>query len=1232
FAGVALSESTAELDISNSSIVGRNVTLSSDSATDAEATVLSFYAAVAYGHSIPHATVDIRDGSSIEAADDLSISTKADSDLSIIATQNLIGTSTVVEKRNVTLAGAYSDVVSSAELSSDSSLTVGDDLNVDVFATREHNTQSNSAAYGDGTLGLALNVAVHYSTIEALIDGDVTTGGDMSVEAELETIKNDFNATSTVGTGSLGGRAQRATRFDRVGDAFGSAFGTGSAITSATANNEWARMLGIAEQQPNDFATAGALNVGISFNDVEVRIGEGAQVNVGGNLTLEGRVEEFPETSAISFLNSSNSQYTGSNDRTYSQRETGIASALTGGYFQNEIDVYIGTGATVNVGGDLTIDSTATVPYHIQWAWDTRTDDFEPARVSSATDKLNYNLGIQNGFFTSWAEAIASAQERAYGGMFNILLTDTHNYAYIGDDAIVTVGGNLAIHADTNVDTINFVGSPLALFNASGGRGIGGAVMAVGYLNDTTAKVNRGAQINAGSMLVFANNRGRNVSIGVQGGLADGGNFNALSRIGNFNGAFTARFVDNRTIAKVSPQATLNLGSGQTAVPLSFRDVSQNETSLISSVPMFDPFEPLNEDASQLRVDADESQFRLPYAHGFQTGDPVVYDSRGNEDIVGLTSGETYYAIVIEDDEEDTGLLQLSLIPDGNAVPISLTGLDASQARYHSLYPGFDPSQPDVVDTTKNKITLGFIHGMVSGQPVIYENGGGTDIGGLTSGETYYVVVTGPTSYKLTGSTESAQKADIDGSTGDIIPLSSTGSGSGHSLRPISFDSVEVLDLIESLDSNGDGDLTLSDEFITGFNLQGDDGPMSRTVQTNQTLLILAEDQNDSYSGTGAITKTTSSASSITVSADVFNRQTEAFIGAEELPLGTDGLSPGTGVDSSDLIILGYEHGFSVGDTVTYTAGGDTPIDGLRDRGIYVVTEATENAIRIGRTTEEATALFDASSVDDADGVWTIDLGYEHGFQTGDAVVYTHPDGDASIGGLTNGETYIVVLVDGQTISLAESISDAVERSAINFTPTIEVDGNTIQLGTDLGLVEGQSVIYRTNGGNTIGGLIDGETYFVDLIDNDVNAIRLVELEPGGQEFDTPIELDATLATGAVHSLHLGFTAEEIDADDSGIEGLRGIRTINLPYEHGLETGDPVRYTTDGVVLGELQDDARYYAIVIGGTQVALAESEEAADRGRDRIFLTDRLLDNGDASDGFFDTIDLYTEHGYVD
>ena len=1242
-AGVALSEAEAEIDINNSEIVGRNVTLSSAADADSEATVLSFYLAVAYGHSIPHSTVDIRGGSSIVTTDDLSISTDASSDLNIIATQNLVGTSTVVEKRNVTLAGAYSDVVSTAELSSDSTLTVGDDFVIDVFATREHNTQSNAAAYGDGTLGVALNVAVHESQVEALIDGDVTTGGDMTVEAELETLKNDFNATSTVGTGAIGGRAQRFTRVDRVGDAFGSAFGTGSVVTGASAGGssgaEWARLLdgagqgNHAQQTPNAFATSAAVNIGVSFNDVEVRIGEGADINVGGNLTLVGRVEEFPETSAISFLNSSNFQYAGSNEKTYSQRETGIAGALTGGYFQNEIDVYIGSGATVDVGGDLTIDSVATVPYHYQWAWDSRSDSTGTFQFSRITDKINYNLGIQNGFFTSWAEAVAGAEENAYGGMVNILLTDTHNYAYIGDNAIINVGGDFAINADTNVDTINFVGSPLALFNASAGRGIGAAAMAVGYLNDTTTKINQGAQINADSLLVFANNRGRTISIGLQGGLADGGNFNALSRVGNFNGAFTARFVDNRTVAKISPQANIELGDGQVAVPLSFRDVSQNDVSLISSVPMFDPFEQLNEDGSELRIDADNSVIRLPYEHGLTTGDPVIYDSRGNDEIGGLTSGETYYAIVLEDDEENTGLLQLSLTPGGDATPINLEGLDTSSPAFHSFYPGFDPSESGVVDTGNNQITLNFVHGMVSGQPVVYDNGNGTDIGGLTSGDTYYVVVTGPSSYKLTASAATAQKADIDGNSDDIIPLSSTGAGSGHSLRPISFDSAEVLDLIQGLDSNGDGDVTTADSFITGFNLQGDDGPMARTVQTNQSLLILAEDQNDAYSGTGAITKTTSSAASFSASVDVFKRQTEAFIGAEELPLGAEGLAPGTGIDSSGLIVLDYDHGFTVGDLVTYTAGGDKPIDGLRDRGIYVVTEVSGNTLRIGRSVSEPTAYFDAAAVDDSNGVWTVDLGYEHGFHAGDTVIYEHPDTDTSIGGLSNGSIYVVVLVDGQTIALAESISDVTDRSVIDFTPSLEVQDNTIQLGYDTGFEEGQPVAYRSNGGTPIGGLIDGGIYFVDLIDDDVNAIRLFPDDPDVFT-SVPVELDASVATGTLHSFHAGFKSENIDADASGESGATGMQTINVAYQHGLETGDPVRYTTSGDAIGELTDDTRYYAIVIGDDPVALAATEDAANQGRQRYFLThESLFDNGDATDADkYDTIWVHTEHGYTD
>ena len=75
---------------------------------------------VAFGLSQPHAVVDISNDSSINASGNLDISTDSESELAIFATQNLIGTSSTVEKYNITLAGAYSNTVSEVTLSSDS--------------------------------------------------------------------------------------------------------------------------------------------------------------------------------------------------------------------------------------------------------------------------------------------------------------------------------------------------------------------------------------------------------------------------------------------------------------------------------------------------------------------------------------------------------------------------------------------------------------------------------------------------------------------------------------------------------------------------------------------------------------------------------------------------------------------------------------------------------------------------------------------------------------------------------------------------------------------------------------------------------------------------------------------------------------------------------------------------------------------------------------------------------
>jgi len=1211
--GVAISEATAEFSFADGEIRANNLTISADAAADAEATVLTAFGAIAYGQSVPTAKVDFTGDAVVDTQNDFVVTTKSSSDLGITATQNLTGTSTTVERYNLTIATAYSDVTSAATFGAGTDVTVRGDFFVDIDAERNHSVQSFAAAYGDGTLATGINVAVHDSKLDALIDGDVRVFGDMAVAADLETLKNDFSAQSTVGSTNLGAAAATFQKFGiRPGAiltsmtrGFNRVFKTGSALD--------------AQSGVTKLDVSAAINVGVSFNDVEVRIGPGANVDVDGNLSLHGSASEFPETSAISFLNSANRRKAG--NLTFSQRENGISAALTGGYFENEVDVYIGSSAVVDVGGDLSIESFARVPYELQFFVNEDGDLVENLLTASAyTDKLNYNLGIQNAFFTSWAEAISTAQQRAFGASLNILLTDTHNYAYIGNGAQVTVGGDLSVLAETENDTINFVGSPIGFFNATPGNGIGGAVMVTGYTNDTLARISAGTVITADSALVFANNRGRNISIGTQGGFSD--NF-------GFNGAFTGRFVDNRTIAKVSEDAVLNLGAGSVTIPVRYDNVSENESSLRTSVAQFSPIEPYDsDDLSLLRLNESSDTIVLPYDHGLETGDAVIYGSDGVTDIGGITDGETYYAIVI--DAQTLGLAAtFDQALQNNRIPLTITtGLQGA----HSLYPGFHPSSAGAVDTGANEINVGFDHGFFSGQPVRYSNGGGSDINGLSDGDIYYVVVTGAQSFKLADTSQNAIEADIAGDIDSIVGLSGSGAGRGHSFLPQAYTNLAVEDPLLSLDTTGDGRLRTDDEHIVAFNRAigaasgGVVSPDIESIQTDLNFLVLAEDNSDFYSGTGAVTKTISSGAGVAVAVDVISRTTEAFVGAEEYALGE--FAPGVGVDSADRIVPGYAHGFTAGDELVYSGGGDFTIGGLTDRGLYYVTDADTNSFSIGRSASEGMATFSPSAINTLPNALTINLGYVHGFHQGDAVVYSKGDAaNVEISGLEDGQTYFVIVVDEQTIALAENLDDALSSDDIYFAPfNAVVDDEQIYLGYAHGLAEGTPLRYSNGGGSSVGGLTDGEVYFVQLIADEENALKLEDAD------GNVVELALTSTSGGVHSFHRGFVPTDSVTPAIASAPALTENTVDFGFEHGLFTGDKVRYDAAGDNSGfGLNDGEVLYAIVLDGETIAFAASEAEAEAGRERFFLGSRLLDNGDATDATkFDTIDLYTQHGY--
>src|SRR5204862_7597397 len=114
-----------------------------------------------------------------------------------------------------------------------------------------------------------------------------------------------------------------------------------------------------------------------------------------------------------------------------------------------------------------------------------------------------------------------------------------------------------------------------------------------------------------------------------------------------------------------------------------------------------------------------DNNIYLP-AHGFQTGDLLRYNKSGSGAAIGgLTPGQNYYAISV-------GTNELELATAGTA---------------------FDGSNSATVDLTNNTILTSGCYQMAS--RVIYRNGGGTSLAGLTDLGIYSAGAVSPNTVKL---------------------------------------------------------------------------------------------------------------------------------------------------------------------------------------------------------------------------------------------------------------------------------------------------------------------------------------------------------------------------------------------------------------------------------------------------------------------------------------------------
>src|SRR5262249_2717102 len=159
---------------------------------------------------------------------------------------------------------------------------------------------------------------------------------------------------------------------------------------------------------------------------------------------------------------------------------------------------------------------------------------------------------------------------------------------------------------------------------------------------------------------------------------------------------------------------------------------------------------------------------------GLQTGDAVLYNAEGHSAIGGLTSGSTYFVNV-----QGNGTIRLySTEADavaGNASFIALTSTGGGVEQMLTFSPSihFTPAAPSVVDTLNSEILLPAQNGLSTGDAVVYDAGpGNSAIGGLTSGNTYYVSLRANGTIRLYDS-----QSDANNDAGNFKVLSSKGSG-----------------------------------------------------------------------------------------------------------------------------------------------------------------------------------------------------------------------------------------------------------------------------------------------------------------------------------------------------------------------------------------------------------------------------------------------------------------------
>ena len=482
---------------------------------------------------------------------------------------------------------------------------------------------------------------------------------------------------------------------------------------------------------------------------------------------------------------------------------------------------------------------------------------------------------------------------------------------------------------------------------------------------------------------------------------------------------------------------------------------------------------------------------------------------------------------------------------------------------------------PITLDLENNNISTAIPHGLNEGEPLV-PSFTGTAPTPLTAGTIYYVNKVSDYTYKLSTTVESVSEVDF------TTPGNSTN---------FAFGKVVVNTALNRITINSHGF-----QVNQPVRYQTNGGNPIPPLQNNATYYIRTVIDNNTI-------------------------QLSQSLGGPVIDLGSGGSSVGTGTGHSFIyVVVNLEedslyipgHSLVTGSRVIYSSGAGTAIGGLTSGASYFAVFVDNNIIKLS-TTKEGSAVVNLTSLGTGNHTLTtnqLNLADNqisipaHGFSAGELVQYDSV-GQTVVGGLSSGNPYYIILVDGDNIKLATTLENSQNNLAVDltqvgvgvhrilslskspdgtytvngvptattftvpangfvpniekvFTPrsVVDIQQNNIRLLSH-GFITGTAVTYSAAGGTAIGGLTNATVYYVINISKDhIQLASTVENASSG----VPIVL-TTFGAGVDHTL----TSSQINGFVTGTgtvstaSGSTLVTGTNTSFSKILKVGDTFR-------------------------------------------------------------------------